>query len=111
MEAPNHSDVSNAVVESLIKSIRRHPCVYDTKRLDYRDQLRKNNAWEQIRLDCGLSTVDDCQKLWKRLRDRYTRELKAIEMSKRSGSPYMAKQTWEFGNSMEFYKDCGRQRK
>ncbi|KAH9382578.1 hypothetical protein HPB48_015846 [Haemaphysalis longicornis] len=56
MEAPNHSDVSNAVVESFIESIRRHPCVYDTKRLDYRDQLRKNNAWEQIRLDCGLST-------------------------------------------------------
>lgn len=56
-------------------------------------------------------SVDDCQKLWKRLRDRYTRELKAIEMSKRSGSPYVAKQTWEFANSMEFYKDCGRPRK
>lgn len=56
MEASNQSDVSNTVVESLIEAIRRHPCVYDTKRLDYRDQLRKNNAWEQIRRDCGLST-------------------------------------------------------
>lgn len=56
MAASNHSEVCNTVVESLIEAIRRHPRVYDTKRIDYRDQLRKNNAWEQVRVDCSLAT-------------------------------------------------------
>nr|XP_037289544.1 uncharacterized protein LOC119183321 isoform X1 [Rhipicephalus microplus] len=56
-------------------------------------------------------SVDECLKLWKRLRDRYTRELKAIEETKRSGSGYVSRRAWEFTESMAFYKHCGRQRK
>lgn len=63
MAASNSSGVSDTVIESLIEAIRRHPCVYDTEHIDYRDQLRKDNAWEQTRVHCGLATVDDCQKL------------------------------------------------
>ncbi|XP_075559701.1 uncharacterized protein LOC142591241 [Dermacentor variabilis] len=58
-----------------------------------------------------LSTVEDCLKLWKRLRDRYTQELKAIEQAKRSGSGNVSRRTWEFAESMAFYRDCGRPRK
>ncbi|KAH7997517.1 hypothetical protein HPB51_026387 [Rhipicephalus microplus] len=79
--------------------------------MDYRDAERKCNAWEQIRVYSGLSKVDECLKLWKRLRDRYTRELKAIEETKRSGSGYVSRRAWEFTESMAFYKHCGRQRK
>ncbi|XP_077483711.1 uncharacterized protein LOC144093855 [Amblyomma americanum] len=113
MAASNEStaDLTDSVVDRFLDAVRQHPCVYDTKRLDYRDVDRKNNAWEQIRLHAGLPTVDDCLKLWKRLRDRYTRELKAIEGSKRSGSGYVSRRTWEFAESMAFYKDCGRPRK
>ncbi|KAL3189872.1 hypothetical protein MRX96_020886 [Rhipicephalus microplus] len=71
----------------------------------------ESNAWEQIRVYSGLSKVDECLKLWKRLSDRYTRELKAIEATKRSGSGYMSRRAWEFTESMAFYKHCGRQRK
>ncbi|XP_049271411.1 uncharacterized protein LOC125758367 [Rhipicephalus sanguineus] len=56
-------------------------------------------------------SVDECLKLWKRLRDRYTRELKAIEATKRSGSGYVSRRAWEFTESMAFYKHCGRPRK
>ncbi|KAH7980973.1 hypothetical protein HPB49_020605 [Dermacentor silvarum] len=97
----------DALIERLLEGIRSHPCVYDVKRMDYRDTERKNNAWEAIRKQCGLATVDQCLKLWKRLRDRFNRERKLIEQTKRSGSGYVAKRTWEF-SAMEFYKDCGR---
>ncbi|KAH8025603.1 hypothetical protein HPB51_010370 [Rhipicephalus microplus] len=58
-----------------------------------------------------VQSVDECLKLWKRLRDRYTRELKAIEATKKSGSGYVSRRAWEFTESMAFYKHCGRQRK
>lgn len=56
-------------------------------------------------------SVDERLKLWKQLRDRYTRELKAIEATKKSGSGYVSRRAWEFTESMAFYKHCGRQRK
>ncbi|KAH7974590.1 hypothetical protein HPB49_017194 [Dermacentor silvarum] len=102
---------SDNIVERLLEAIKEHPCVYDTKRLDFRDQQRKENAWEQIRQSSGLATVEECHKLWKRLRDRFTRELKVIELATRSGSGYVPRQTWEFAAAMEFYKQCGRPRK
>ncbi|KAH7959156.1 hypothetical protein HPB49_009047 [Dermacentor silvarum] len=74
------------LLNCLLEGIRSHPCVYDVKRMDYRDTERKNNAWEAIRKQCGLATVDQCLKLWKRLRDRFNRERKLIEQTKRSGS-------------------------
>ncbi|KAH6932022.1 hypothetical protein HPB50_002516 [Hyalomma asiaticum] len=100
----------DATVERLLEGIRSHPCVYDVKRLDYRDAERKANAWEAIRKQCGLATVDEFLKLWKKLRDRFNRVRKLIEQSKRSGSGYVAKRSWEFLSAMEFYKDCGRMR-
>nr|XP_054922030.1 uncharacterized protein LOC129382288 [Dermacentor andersoni] len=138
---------SDGVVERFTEAVKQHPCVYDTKRLDFRDQQRKENVWEQIRQSSGLSTgelcsasfarfsaeachllhapyclidifcpsfpfvVEECHKLWNKLRDRFTRELKAIELATRSGSAYVARQTWEFADAMSFYKNCGRPRK
>ncbi|KAL3199513.1 hypothetical protein MRX96_013839 [Rhipicephalus microplus] len=104
-------DLCGSQIERFLDAVQQHPCVYDTKRMDYRDAERKSNAWEQIRVYSGLSKVDECLKLWKRLRDRYTRELKAIEETKRSGSGYVSRRAWEFTESMAFYKHCGRQRK
>ncbi|KAH7933393.1 hypothetical protein HPB49_012191 [Dermacentor silvarum] len=112
MAASNENvvDLSGSVIERFLDAVQQHPCVYDTKRMDDRDVDRKKNAWELIRLFAGLSTVEECLKLWKRLRDRYTRELKAIEQTKRSGSGYVSRRAWEFAESMAFYRDCGRPR-
>ncbi|KAK8761304.1 hypothetical protein V5799_027426 [Amblyomma americanum] len=85
------TDLTNSVRERFLDAMRQHPSVFDTKRMDYRDVERKKNAWEQIRLHAGLST--------------------AIEGSQRSGSGYVSRRTWEFTESMAFYKDCGRPRK
>ncbi|XP_064469717.1 uncharacterized protein LOC135384447 [Ornithodoros turicata] len=47
---------SDIVVERLLEGVRQHPCVFDTKRMDYRDSQRKRNAWEIIRQQCGPAT-------------------------------------------------------
>ncbi|KAH7979534.1 hypothetical protein HPB49_009786 [Dermacentor silvarum] len=104
------ADLSGSLIDRFLDAVQQNPCVYDTKRLDYRDSGRKLNAWERIRLDSDLSTVEECHKLWKRLRYRYTRELKAIESAQRSGSGYLSRRAWEFAESMAFYRECGRPR-
>lgn len=48
-------DLCGSEIERFLDAVQQHPCVYDTKRMDYRDAERKNNAWEQIRVYAGLS--------------------------------------------------------
>lgn len=123
-------DLCGSEIEGFLDAVQQHPCVYDTKRMDYRDAERKINAWEQIRV-CNASastgivyvsghavhsapvcclvfpvSVDECLKLWKRLRDRYTRELKAIEATKKKvaaatclDGPGNSRSPWPFTNT------------
>ncbi|KAL1422124.1 hypothetical protein MTO96_022427 [Rhipicephalus appendiculatus] len=105
------SDPCGSEIKRFLDAVQQHPCAYDTKRMDYRDAERKNNAWEHIRVYSSLSKVEDCLKQWKRLRDRYTREFKAIEVEKKSGSGYVSRRAWELAESMAFHKHCGRPRK
>ncbi|KAH8040445.1 hypothetical protein HPB51_010225 [Rhipicephalus microplus] len=66
-------------VEAFISSVKKHPILYDCKRLGYRDVDKKREIWEMVKQETGMETVDDCQRLWKSLRDRYIRELRALE--------------------------------
>ncbi|KAL1442538.1 hypothetical protein MTO96_046372 [Rhipicephalus appendiculatus] len=103
-------DLCGSEIERFLEAVQRHHCVYDTKRMDYRDAERKNNAWQHIRVYCSLSKVEVCLKQWKRLRDRYTRQFKAIEAMEKSVSGYVSRRAWEFTESMAFYKHLGRPR-
>ncbi|KAH7959565.1 hypothetical protein HPB49_011915 [Dermacentor silvarum] len=47
-------DLCGSEIERFLDAVQRHPCVYDTKRMDYRDAERKKNAWEQIRVYSDL---------------------------------------------------------
>ncbi|KAL1431104.1 hypothetical protein MTO96_014495 [Rhipicephalus appendiculatus] len=94
-------------VEAFISSVKKHPILYDCKRLGYRDVDRKREIWEMVKQETGMETVDDCQRLWKSLRDRYIRELRALEHP--SQLPWEARKSkWTYFNSLDFYKDCGR---
>lgn len=94
-------------VEAFISSVKKYPILYDCKRLGYRDVDRKREVWEMVKQETGMETVDDCQRLWKSLRDRYIRELRALEHP--SQLPWEARKSkWTYFNSLDFYKDCGR---
>ncbi|XP_064474891.1 transcription factor Adf-1-like [Ornithodoros turicata] len=94
-------------VEAFIASIKKYPILYDCKRLGYRDVERKREIWEIIKKETHMESVDDCQRLWKSLRDRYIRELRALEHL--SHLPWDARQSkWTYFQSLDFYRDCGR---
>ncbi|KAH7941299.1 hypothetical protein HPB49_011909 [Dermacentor silvarum] len=95
----------DALIERLLEGIRSHPCVYDVKRMDYRDTERKNNAWEAIRKQCGLATVPEIMEEAARPFQPRKKVNRADEEER-----VRAKRTWEFLSAMEFYKDCGRMR-
>lgn len=94
-------------VNAFIASVKKHPILYDCKRLGYRDVDRKREVWEIVKQETNMDSVDDCQRLWKSLRDRYIRELRALEHP--SHLPWEARKSkWSYFDSLDFYKDCGR---
>ncbi|XP_040063024.1 uncharacterized protein LOC115318604 [Ixodes scapularis] len=71
------SDLTTDEVERLIEAVRERECLYDVGSLEYRDSKRKKNAWESVRIACGMKPGEDAQKAWKRVRDRATTNVKA----------------------------------
>lgn len=104
------SDLSTKEAERLIEAVRDHPCLYDMSCLEYRYTNRKENAWEAVRVTCRMKTIDEAKKAWKRLRDRYVRELRALEEATRSGSDSIRKKHLGFLEVMSFYKSHARPR-
>lgn len=98
-------------MDKFIKEVRNHPIVYDVKRMDYRDARKKSSTWELIKDIVGMDDVEQCQKTWKSLRDRYVKELKQIELKKKNDPTHSPKSGWEYFDLMEFYKSCGRPKK
>lgn len=56
-----------------------------------------------------LFLASDCQKMWRTLRDRYARELKAIESGMGSGEVY--KTSWPLFEILSFLKEYIRSRR
>lgn len=46
----------NRVIEVFIDVVRQHACLYNTRLLEFRDNLRKENAWADVKEKSGLPT-------------------------------------------------------
>lgn len=60
---------------------------------------------------CFVPSVDECKKQWKAVRDKFVKDLKAIEAATRSGAGASSVRVFEFFQQMSFYTDCGRPKK
>ncbi|XP_064461903.1 uncharacterized protein LOC135372138 [Ornithodoros turicata] len=87
------------MLETLVVQIERYPWLYDSTRSDYKDATKKNNSWQAISLAVGMS-VEECQRNWRNLRDRYTRELRAMKQP--SGSGRSNREEWPLMKPMSF---------
>ncbi|KAM7304181.1 uncharacterized protein ISCGN_014081 [Ixodes scapularis] len=110
-QSGSEMDLPTSDAERLIEAVRSRPSLYDLGCIDYRDKLRKENGWASVATICGMKSGEEAQKAWKRLRDKYVRELKAVEVATRSGSGFVRKKQWAFIETMAFYKDHIRVRK
>ncbi|TNN54936.1 hypothetical protein EYF80_034881 [Liparis tanakae] len=67
----------NAIEELLSEEVRRYEHLYNPSMAGYKDAQMASNSWREISSNVVLA-VDLCLKMWRRLRDKYVREKKAI---------------------------------
>ena len=88
--------------KNLIEAVRMFDCLWKVNTRVYRDLRAKENAWKEVSnevsemsvLVCsdlgsiyffkvGESSVEDCQRRWKGLRDKYVREAQKKQRKRR----------------------------
>ncbi|XP_023244231.1 uncharacterized protein LOC111642171 [Centruroides sculpturatus] len=72
-------------LEKFIENIRKYPCLYDKRHPDYKNVCLKHAIWTAIGKSYDLD-ASSAESRWKTQRNRYTRENKKVEDSKRTGS-------------------------
>lgn len=80
------SQRSMAKEEKLIDAVRKFPCLWEAKHLAHKEQWTRENAWLEVvkvmNANIGASdtpfTIEEYQKKWKSLRDRFVRERKLV---------------------------------
>lgn len=83
-------DWNRCLIEKLIESYKKHPCLYNNKHADYHVKRERQTALQQICVDLMKSqpnmslTSNDVIKKFNSLRTVYGAELKKIKKSQRS---------------------------
>ncbi|KAK4882436.1 hypothetical protein RN001_005755 [Aquatica leii] len=120
VEADNFNDVGNSddilqtpealavvaesnVLEEAPLLWESHPSTISHR--DYKNSKKKEQAWVEISEITNLS-VEDCMRLWKNLRDRFTREKRLKPSGSEGGDS-----NWVYYEKMAFYNKCTRPRK
>jgi DNA replication protein DnaC len=67
--------------EALIEAVREFQCLWKHGETCYKDLVAKENSCSKIAEKLSTS-VADCQKRWKYLRDRYVKEHKKVDKMK-----------------------------
>ncbi|XP_030749421.1 uncharacterized protein LOC115877408 [Sitophilus oryzae] len=90
----------------LLDIITNYEHLYNLEHRDYKNVLKKHQSWVEIAQMLNIS-VEECQKRWKALRDRYTKEKR---IASKSGSEAPASR-WTYYERMSFYAKFSKQRK
>ncbi|KYN15939.1 Transcription factor Adf-1 [Trachymyrmex cornetzi] len=85
----------------LISLVQNHPYLYNKQLSDFKDNLKKENAWTEIAKILNMK-VDECHTRWTRLRERYSREKKQKQEETTTGSGVSKRKTYEFFDNMQF---------
>ncbi|XP_066988678.1 uncharacterized protein [Macrobrachium rosenbergii] len=85
-------------MEKLIEEVKKHPCLYDLRLEEYRDQQIKDIAWEEIarKLNRDCKTI---RQEWKKLRDCFRQ---ATTRRKSSALSLKLWKPWRYEKQMEF---------
>ncbi|XP_072402097.1 uncharacterized protein [Diabrotica undecimpunctata] len=106
MESSQKSIVNVDIdIGTFIEVIQTYEYVYNLAHKDYKNSKKKDAAWEVIAETVNAS-VDECQKLWKSLRDRFVKEKNKIHSGMEA-----PESSWPHFNNMLFYGNFSRKRK
>ena len=67
------------IEELLAEEVRKYEHLYNPSLKEYKDTQMAINSWREISLNVGLR-VEDCSKMWRKLRDKFVRAKKSMKM-------------------------------
>ena len=68
------------IEERLAEEVREYEHLYNPSLTEYKNTQMALNSWREISANVGVK-VDECTKLWRKLRDKYVRQKKAMRRS------------------------------
>ncbi|XP_074041486.1 transcription factor Adf-1-like isoform X1 [Leptinotarsa decemlineata] len=89
----------------LIEAIQQFEFLYDLSNKSYKNTNKKHQAWQHIST-IPNSSVEECMKLWKHLRDRFVKEKNKFPSG--AGAPIS---NWPHFEAMLFYNKFTKKRK
>ncbi|KAF5274627.1 hypothetical protein FQR65_LT13798 [Abscondita terminalis] len=90
-------------MEELIEEVRKYTFLYDVQNKDYRDQKKRQEAWEEI-AEKTNKNWQECRDGWTKLRNAYTNALKRRKTT--SGQAAKKIMKWKFEDQMSFLSPC-----
>ena len=72
------------IEELLGEEVCKYEHLYNPSLKEYKDTQMAINSWREISLIVGLR-VEDCSKLWRKLRDKFVRARKTMKSSSGDG--------------------------
>ena len=72
------------IEEPLAEEVRKYEHLYNPSLNDYKDTQMAINSWKEISVNVGLR-VEECTKMWRKLRDKYVRARKYLRSSSGDG--------------------------
>ncbi|XP_065571167.1 uncharacterized protein LOC136034033 [Artemia franciscana] len=92
------------VTEKLIMAVRCQPILFSKNMSDHSKKHLVLKAWEMVSGEVGVS-VQECQKMWRSLRDGYMREKRSQMLTKSGSAAVKEKKPWKWYNHMIFLSD------
>lgn len=104
-------------IEVLISEVEKHPVLWDISNLEYKDKLKRNEAWLRV---ASIVTPNFMQKMetdkkiivqevtskWRSVRDNYIRTLRKRNGNNKSGSAAKKKIRYVYEEQLGFLKKC-----
>ncbi|XP_050526067.1 uncharacterized protein LOC126896916 [Daktulosphaira vitifoliae] len=89
----------------LAECVRAHPCLYDLKNANYKDQQIRDNVWKLISNSLNKKSVDDCKKRWKNMKDTYNKNKRSRKLGTGSSTKNKQKK-WVLADALSFLDVC-----
>ncbi|CAG9772262.1 unnamed protein product [Ceutorhynchus assimilis] len=94
--------------EFFLQCVSNYRPLYDKADKRYKSLLQKENCWASVAKSLSC-TVSEAKARFKSLREKYRRELQAIEKLERSGAPASARPVWPLMSFFKFMYKCGEE--
>lgn len=93
---------TNSEINDLIQSVEEHPCIWEYSSADYKDRLKREQAWRKIAEKCPGHAVEECKAKWANIKTAFLNVKK--KMTTKSGQGAENTQPhWPHWTAMQFY--------